>query len=115
MGSGYNIEGHEDLTDVNLFFIVNGKVYSIINLLNDILKAKDWRQKIKIEYAGVGSGYHRSMSRLNNWEPPENRRNLTSASKRSQETFRKFQDIKISASINAKFLNQYGTKPIATL
>lgn len=115
MGSGYNIEKHEDLTDVNLFFIVNGKVYSIINLLNDILKANDWRQKIKISYEGVGSGYHRSMAHLNKWAPPDNRRNLTSASKRSQETFRKFRDIKISASINAKFLNQYGTKPIATL
>lgn len=91
MGSGYNIEKHEDLTDVNLFFIVNGKVYSIINLLNDILKANDWRQKIKISYEGVGSGYHRSMAHLNKWAPPDNRRNLTSASKEVRKHLENFE------------------------
>ena len=101
------------MIDVNMIFVINGYVYSVVDIVNSIVK-QDKMKSVQISYSKVGQGWSKVKS-SNNWIKPNEIRNANSAYIRSKIAYKKFKDILISVGISASYFNSIRTKAIAKL
>lgn len=102
-GSPVILPNGQQSFDVSLFFVVNGKYYSILKILNNILKQSNWRNHVSITYnPGKGNVLNKNQS---SYIQNNGKKSLLLGIDRSQKALNWFiKEFKISAGIKASTL-----------
>lgn len=100
MGTGQRIKGGG--LDVNLLFYINGKFYSILSLLDSIIKTQN-KDSILFEYSDELNKARSANSKIGK------RNNWNKAYERSHKVLQDLKKVLVSAYIYPKYFNQLAT------